>query len=1552
MAKGIQVAKSKITIALQAGSKRDVYASWTFSHDHTDKYEYEWEYTTSGVNAKKQIWFDGGTGSVEHPTKTATYSTPANATKIRFRVKPVAKTHKVNKEDTAYYNGSWSSWKEFWWFEFSSNPDPWQVASADLKIVKYLKGTALDSQPYVEVTWPVKEPSIGFGFKYLKGYDYKWEYRQDADYTTAVRPSRYVDAESGSVSDLTEAEKTDLAKGKEVYRSVRLPISAETIGDTTFAVYDGVRCTITPTATEDGAFKPVSNTVGTKIRFDTIKVKEDDIIISASKSTEDYTAFWTLPKNHLDHVASFDVSWEYADDPRNYFDDEARAIEDIWVSGGTGSVNKSEGETLTTFGEAAMRWRFTFKPTPIGNGIYPTVRLKVKAVCDDTKSFIEEDSAWKVHEFTVPTKELESLTLTTPNPMSPKHVKATWEAIYDPSIASYSYSYRYTTSSKGAFSNPSTGSVDASQGQNGSSNPSIVTYAIEFDAPSDAKTLEFSVQPVPNVATAFVGDALTETINFKGATVLTVTNLKVYVRNKTERVVYATWDPLNVSKIVSSGVSLEDLGIPGSVDDYPIEDLYSLVRSAILSGYDVKWQYYFLDRWIDGTGSATTQSTMSDFTVPEEASKFRVTVKPTSSKEDIMVGAYCKYVEQSVTPKPLKPSSSTLTLDWYGDEDMTLAAKFTDFKKLPAIDTNQQIDADEYKTLPNVIFQWSFFRYGGWESVEEETVTPSFALDYLLSTKEVPTNAKEARVRIRPDINTLAYYGLYSEYVTLPVAIPGVSVVNLTVSIQKGTKRTCVATWADSPEIQDETVSGYSYEWQYSIDNIWYDGNNGDASITALNSTYDAPDNAELVRVRVKPNPLLSKYFVGEWTSYVTFKVPDDITPEVPSVPSVEMVDIYNFKATVDTYDTKTSSILFEVVNETDIWRKDTIDVDLNRAVFQFPVAAGHVYRVRAAGVNTEGEQGEWSNYSSDVASAPPPLSSPPEIRATSDNSVEITWTAPATGVIKSYKIEYTTSQSYFDAAPSLVQSQDIETGTTAILRDLDPSEWFFRICAVNDAGQSDWIYADSIFLGSVPTAPTTWSSRTSATIGEEVLLYWTHNCADESAESKAELVLIVNGGEPITYEITPPEDGGISYYVLTNEDVSGEATVEWYVRTMGVVQEYGDWSTQRIVKFFSPPSLLIRLGSQANWEWDSFNFNTDNIYTSAGSITPFADNIVTSFPILVYLDAFPPTQTPTSYIMTVISNNSYEEIDETGRTRQISIGQEIFKKYYNTQNSSFTTILTPDLIDLENGMSYTINVTVAMDSGLTAEASETFSVEWDDEDYILNAETAVDMDALVAYVRPYAMDDNEQYPSNVMLSVFRREFDGSYVKIGSRLSNIDRPVVVDPHPALDYARYRIVAQSTTTGAISYYDLPAIPIKETSVVIQWDEEWSSYTAINEDAFSEQPWTGSMIKLPYNVKVSDSNEVDIEAVEYIGRRHPVSYYGTQVGQKMTISSDIDKQNKELIYSLRRLAVYMGNVYIREPNGAGYWAHVSIGLSMDYDSVIVPVSIDVTRVEGGM
>ena len=44
--------------------------------------------------------------------------------------------------------------------------------------------------------------------------------------------------------------------------------------------------------------------------------------------------------------------------------------------------------------------------------------------------------------------------------------------------------------------------------------------------------------------------------------------------------------------------------------------------------------------------------------------------------------------------------------------------------------------------------------------------------------------------------------------------------------------------------------------------------------------------------------------------------------------------------------------------------------------------------------------------------------------------------------------------------------------------------------------------------------------------------------------------------------------------------------------------------------------------------------------------------------------------------------------------------------------------------------------------------------------------------------------------------------------------------------------------------------------------------------------------------------------------------------------------------------------MGDVYVREPSGSGYWANVSVSFSQTHCETVIPVTLNITRVEGGI
>lgn len=215
-----------------------------------------------------------------------------------------------------------------------------------------------------------------------------------------------------------------------------------------------------------------------------------------------------------------------------------------------------------------------------------------------------------------------------------------------------------------------------------------------------------------------------------------------------------------------------------------------------------------------------------------------------------------------------------------------------------------------------------------------------------------------------------------------------------------------------------------------------------------------------------------------------------------------------------------------------------------------------------------------------------------------------------------------------------------------------------------------------------------------------------------------------------------------------------------------------------------------------------------------------------------------------------------------------------------------------------------------------------------------------------------FSVVDETELVDNVTLSVYRREFDGGFTEIMTGIENIKQTSTTDPHPALDYARYRIVAIDKTTGAVCYDDMPGFPINEVGAIIQWDEEWTTFDTDPDSDLANPPWTGSLLRLPYNIDVSDSNDSDVVLANYIGRKRPVSYYGTQLGEKQTWSVEIPKEDKETLYALRRLEIWMGDVYVREPSGSGFWANIKVSFNQNHGAVTIPVSLSITRVEGGV
>jgi hypothetical protein len=473
--------------------------------------------------------------------------------------------------------------------------------------------------------------------------------------------------------------------------------------------------------------------------------------------------------------------------------------------------------------------------------------------------------------------------------------------------------------------------------------------------------------------------------------------------------------------------------------------------------------------------------------------------------------------------------------------------------------------------------------------------------------------------------------------------------------------------------------------------------------------------------------------------------------------------------------------------------------------------------------------------------------------------------------------------------------------------------------------------------------------------------LNWTHNSQDNSRQTLAQLQLTINDGstKTFTFENTTKEsDDVVDDFSETNKFTYGQAVsykgelhvkmntehadlkdakVVWRVRTAGVTNDFSnsedDWSTPRTVYIYEKPTLALSMSTNPS--------GSDIIET------------LESFPFYirgkVELSSYA-IQRPIGYHLRVVSNYLYETVDDIGRTKTVNIGDDVYSKYFDTTDM-LVVEMTAGNIDLEPGMGYTVYCTADMSTGLSVTNSHTFTVSWTDKTYTINADISVDTSAYTALISPYCMGEDGNLVENIELDIYRRTYDGSYVEIATHIPN-NKTSITDPHPALDYARYRIVARDTQTGALSFYDMAGYPINCTSIIIQWDEAWTSFDVTGEHDVGGPSWSGSMLKLPYNVDVADNRKREVEFADYAGREHSVSYYGTKISEAPSWNTTIPKDDVETIYALRRLSLWNGDVYIREPSGMGFWANVVPSFNLNHKDVTIPVTLVITRVEGGM
>lgn len=776
-------------------------------------------------------------------------------------------------------------------------------------------------------------------------------------------------------------------------------------------------------------------------------------------------------------------------------------------------------------------------------------------------------------------------------------------------------------------------------------------------------------------------------------------------------------------------------------------------------------------------------------------------------------------------------------------------------------------------------------------------------------------------------------------------------VKNLAVGQQGATGTTVYASWTAFSSAKRKNIDSISIVWRYKVLNskgktVWLKGSSetvGKAS--SKSGTYSAPSESLAVKATVKP--LLTKKGKKKATAAAKSKTRSFAAnaPAKPNAPTV-IVDGYSLTLRIQTSDPYADGAVFYLFRDNEpnpFWSSSKIDISGAGVAQQVTTLdPDHSYYARVKLLNDTVE----SEYSD--AAPISELTIPGQVMGLtatplSQTQIQLSWTVTSGAAsTNGYEVEYATDSKYFGGSNATVNTV---SNVTAYINVEVGNIWYFRVRAKNSSGiAGSWSSTVSAAAGSKPNPPTTWTLESSVFVGSSITFYWAHNTADGSKPTKSQIEYSVNSGPTQVIEKTHslgPDDKDYTFnhilQVPASTFNSGDV-LKWRVRTQGIpAMGWSEYSALREVRIFAPASLSLSV-----------------------------PRTITVFPINIRLTVTPSSQSVVSFYLAIRARDSYDDEDYMGEFQHVMAGQLIFSRNYTNLGNNDTIRLTPSDINLLNGQTYDIEAVVATSSGLTANDTAEFTLDITERDYYMDMGITVDPDSLAAALIPGCYSEvsedeegddifnPEDIVDNVVLNVYRINFDGSFTLIAEGLVNDGTTVISDPHPALDNGKYRLVAIDNQTGSMYFDDIISEDLEVKGLVLQWDAKYSNYLIRDvgdeiEDAAIGDMAGGTILKLPYNVKKSESSELDTALVEYIGRSHPVSYYGTQKGQKSSYSTDVPKDDYETLELLRRLQVWPGDVYIRAQDGLGYWAKIEVSFDRDYDSLLMPVSIDATRVD---
>lgn len=617
-----------------------------------------------------------------------------------------------------------------------------------------------------------------------------------------------------------------------------------------------------------------------------------------------------------------------------------------------------------------------------------------------------------------------------------------------------------------------------------------------------------------------------------------------------------------------------------------------------------------------------------------------------------------------------------------------------------------------------------------------------------------------------------------------------------------------------------------------------------------------------------------------------------------------------------------------------------------------------HYFRVR----KVKGDSQASSSIASiSISASSSSLQAPTNLAAQITNgNVLLTWSATALSSSEKFVVEYTSNELAFqDNALGDIKNLEVDSSIVPANRvtvtDAESGlRWLFRVRRVGDDAVSAWsstvsvdVPPDTESVESI-SAPTTSDTMAAYDVDATVIMGWVHNSASGSPQTAYQLVIRKMGANG--WQTLATLEGGADSVVsvdLGGYNLEGGSLLDWKVRTQGVYQGYWSaWSRVQQFAAYAQPTAGVSVlydGSEVG---------------DGGQLVgmPLTIEVVAAS----QTSAVAPANVPIECAASIAPYEGFEGAGPDGTARYYPAGVPVWHGTFGTSehysDSTWDIPVTAADCRLVPGVEYEVRATVLTSQGMLAEAVPTYFVPgWDDSVPPPLATLRFYADDLYATIQPRCetsdgsqeQNDDPILAEGVVLYVYRVGVDGSTELVEGGVDNDGQHVCIDYHASLRSATYRIVAVDESTGAQAFTDM-AIETPFYGAVVQWGEEWATSGDLMEER-GPVAYAGARLVVAHNLEWDERHSPSLEHKLYQGNADPVARFGTGRGQSAKVSGALFREiERDTLESLWQLAAYKGAVYLRLPNGIGYYATAVPNIHGGGKSEVVTFDVEFVRV----